>query len=64
LSKFEALYEKFKTSEIYLSTSPAGRPLWGDAAVFGLVRDHILTGHMTEEDLRSFTNLMALYKDL
>jgi hypothetical protein len=26
-------------------------PLWGDVAIFGLLRDHIITAHTTLDDL-------------
>lgn len=65
LSKFEALYQKHKktASDVpYLSTSPAGSPLWGDAAMFGLTYDHKNLGYITEETLESYPNLSSLYK--
>ena len=65
LSKFEALYQKYKTMEdgAYLSTSPSGSPLWGDTALFSLLYDHIQLGHLTEDTLPStYPHLAALYK--
>eukprot|EP00549_Striatella_unipunctata_P013397 CAMPEP_0118702426 /NCGR_PEP_ID=MMETSP0800-20121206/17889_1 /TAXON_ID=210618 ORGANISM="Striatella unipunctata, Strain CCMP2910" /NCGR_SAMPLE_ID=MMETSP0800 /ASSEMBLY_ACC=CAM_ASM_000638 /LENGTH=220 /DNA_ID=CAMNT_0006603635 /DNA_START=371 /DNA_END=1033 /DNA_ORIENTATION=- len=62
LKKFDALYKKYKTSDVYLSTSPAGVPLWGDSAMFGIVYDNIKTGHITEEALAAYPNIEALYK--
>jgi len=50
LKKFDSLYESFKTHHTFLSVSSETRPLWGDAAIFGLLRDHILTGYVTRED--------------
>lgn len=66
LQMFDALYKKFKTegdASPYLSTNAGGdKPLWGDAAVFGLCYDHIKTGLMREEELTSYPNLDAMYK--
>jgi hypothetical protein len=63
LTKFNALYRNFQTHTIYLSVNKANdMPLWGDAALFGLLRDHILTGHMTEETLQAYPELMAMYQ--
>ena len=47
LTKFDALYKSFKTEDIFLSHGvKTGQPLWGDAAIYGLLRDHILTNYM------------------
>jgi hypothetical protein len=62
LTKFDALYENFKTGDVYLSVSAkTGQPLWGDAALYGLLRDLILTGYITVEDLQAYPRLAALY---
>lgn len=63
LTKFNSLYSTFKTTDVYLSVSAkTGQPLWGDAAIFGLLRDHILTKYLSVEDLAaSYPNLSALY---
>mmetsp|Transcript_14501 Transcript_14501/g.31421 ORF Transcript_14501/g.31421 Transcript_14501/m.31421 type:complete len:220 (-) Transcript_14501:38-697(-) len=62
LTKFDALYEHFKTEKLFLSVSAkTGQPLWGDAAVYGLLRDHILTKYITMEDLEAYPNLSAMY---
>lgn len=37
------------------------QPLWGDAACFGLLRDNILTGMMSREDLSMYEKLDAMY---
>ena len=59
----EALYLKYKTTEVYLSTSKAaGVPLWGDAAVFSILFDHIKTELLDEEKLAEYPCLDALYK--
>mmetsp|Transcript_21081 Transcript_21081/g.34888 ORF Transcript_21081/g.34888 Transcript_21081/m.34888 type:complete len:227 (-) Transcript_21081:196-876(-) len=65
LKMFDTLYKKFKTSDDvspYLSTNAAGKPLWGDCAIFGLCYDHIQTGLLKEEDLADYCNIAALYK--
>lgn len=64
LSTFEALYAKYKigTDGPYLSTSPSGKGLWGDAAVFGLIWDNIQTGMSSEEEILGYPHLDALYK--
>ena len=66
LTKFEALYKKYKTTgkdQAYLSTSPSGSPLWGDTAMFSILYDHIQLGHLTEETLTSsYPHLSAMYK--
>jgi hypothetical protein len=63
LDKFNALYKNFKTHGTFMSVNPNNdKPLWGDAAIFGLVRDHILTGHMTVEELREYPDLMDMYE--
>ena len=62
LTKFDALYKNFKTEEIFLSVSATtGQPLWGDAAIFGLLRDHILTNLLSLEDLAKYPCLLAMY---
>jgi glutaredoxin len=62
LVKFDALYESFKTHDVFLSTSAkTGQPLWGDAAVYGLLRDHVLTGFITVDDLDNYPRLSAMY---
>lgn len=63
LDKFNRLYGKFASADPYLSTSTAGKPLWGDSSVFGLLYDHIQTGLMTEEILETYPKLWALYKE-
>lgn len=63
LAKFEALYKKYKTADPYLSTNPAGNPLWGDAAIFSIIYDNIQTGFLTQDTLvQSYPNLAALYQ--
>lgn len=52
LKKFEALYGKFAMSAPYLCRGPDG-PLWADAALFGLMRDHMLTGLLDAKALAS-----------
>ena len=62
LTKFNALYENFKTEETFLSVSAKTKqPLWGDAAIYGLLRDHILTSYITEEDLSAYPFLSNMY---
>ena len=64
LTKFDALYDSFKTHETYLSVSASTQqPLWGDAAIFGLLRDHILTGHITKDDLKAYSNLHSMFEE-
>mmetsp|Transcript_24303 Transcript_24303/g.43130 ORF Transcript_24303/g.43130 Transcript_24303/m.43130 type:complete len:249 (-) Transcript_24303:183-929(-) len=63
LVKFDALYQQFKTHDTFLSVSPKTKnPLWGDAAVFGLLRDHILTGHLTLDELKAYDHLSTMYQ--
>ena len=64
LAKFEGLYGKYKTHETYLSVSKStGHPLWGDAALFGLLRDHVLTELVCLDALKaSYPNLYGLYE--
>jgi hypothetical protein len=62
LVKFNALYQKWKTHDTYLSVSAStNMPLWGDTAVYGLVRDNIITGFMEKKDLDTYPNLVSLY---
>ena len=63
LTKFNALYQQFKTEEAFLSVSAkTGQPLWGDAAVFGLLWDHTMTGYVTVQDLENkYPHLAALF---
>mmetsp|Transcript_33460 Transcript_33460/g.69660 ORF Transcript_33460/g.69660 Transcript_33460/m.69660 type:complete len:230 (-) Transcript_33460:101-790(-) len=65
LDKFNALYQQFKTTDN--STSPflslsakTQQPLWGDAAIFGLVRDNILTGFLSRDELAQYPYLQAM----
>jgi len=61
LTKFNALYEQFKQDDVFLSvSSKTPQPLWGDAAVFGLIRDNILTGFMARDDLKDYPRLQAV----
>jgi glutathione S-transferase len=63
LQKFDALYGQFKTHDVFLSVSPKTQnPLWGDAAIFGLLRDHAILGHMSVDDLDAYPYLKALYE--
>jgi len=63
LKKFNSIYESFMTHDPYLSVSlKTNRPLWGDAAMFGLIRDHFLKGYITREELTTtYPRLMAMY---
>jgi Glutathione S-transferase, C-terminal domain len=57
LTKFDKLYAKFKTTGdegVYLSTTSAGNPLWGDAAMFGFINMNTVQ--------TSFTNLWNMYE--
>ena len=63
LIKFDALYDKFRTHDVFLSVSAkTSRPLWGDAAIFGLLRDNILTKYLTLDDLAAYPRLLAMYQ--
>ena len=64
LEKFENLYGKYKLDKVYLSVSKTdGKPLWADAALFGLLRDNMITGLLTLEDLKAkYPNLAALFE--
>ena len=64
LTKFNGLYEQFKTHDVFLSiSSKTNNPLWGDAAIFGLLRDHIITGHTTFDNLKaSYPYLSMMYE--
>jgi glutathione S-transferase len=63
LSKFDALYKQFKTCDTFLSVSASTeQPLWGDAAIFGLLLDHTLTGLLTVDELKAYPRLFALYE--
>jgi hypothetical protein len=66
--KFEKLYREYAVDETYMSVSPKTlRPLWGDAAMFGLLRDCTLTGHLTidghvDSDFKSsYPSLASMY---
>lgn len=62
LTKFNALYQTFQTDDVFLSRSAkTGQPLWGDAAVYGLLRDHVLTKYITTDDLNAYPRLAAMY---
>lgn len=62
LTKFNALYETFQQDEVFLSrSSKTNQPLWGDAAVYGLLRDHVLTNYITVDDLSEFPKLSKMY---
>ena len=65
-TKFNALYETFGQTDdkIFLSVSAkTGQPLWGDAAVYGLLRDHILTHYLSLDDLAvGYPRLFAMYQ--
>ena len=64
LTKFNALYEQFKTDDVFLSVSAqTGQPLWGDAAIFGLLRDHVLTKYLASKNelAKKYPYLMNMY---
>ncbi|CAB9500884.1 Glutathione S-transferase, N-terminal domain [Seminavis robusta] len=63
LATFDALYAKYKTHDMYLSVSKSNNsPLWADAALFGLLRDNIITGLIAANDLeKSYPHLWAMY---
>jgi glutathione S-transferase len=62
LNKFNALYGQYKTHDVYLSTNPTTQnPLWGDAAIFGVLRDHSIMGLLSLDDLDRYPHLKALY---
>lgn len=62
LVKFNAMYEHNKIHDVYMSVGEKTKqPLWGDAALFGLIRDNILTGLMAREDLTKYEKLEAMY---
>lgn len=48
LNVFNALYRKYAEADTYIV---GDTPLWGDSALFGLMRDLILTGFITEDDI-------------
>lgn len=63
LTVFNGLYKSFKQEEVFLSVSAkTGQPLWGDAAVYGLLRDHILSKYITQDDLAAYPSLQAMYE--
>lgn len=63
LTKFNSLYENFQQDETYLSVSETTQnPLWGDAAIFGLVRDHTITGFLQESDLGDYSKLQSMFQ--
>jgi hypothetical protein len=62
LTKFNALYDNFKTDDTFLSVSAkTGQSLWGNAAIYGLLRDHILTNYITMEDLAEYPRLSSMF---
>ena len=63
LKVFEALYAKYKAdpSAPYISTSPSGKALWGDVAVFGLLFDHMARNLLTRKQVAKYRNLDAVY---
>jgi glutathione S-transferase len=58
MTLFQALYEKYATSQPFLNTT---KPLWADVAVASLIYDNIQTGWITHEDLKAYPKLEALY---
>ena len=60
LSKFDQLYDHLNAHDAYMSDSKStGNPLWGDAAMFGLLHDNMLMGFVTKEDLaRKYPRLL------
>lgn len=63
LAKFNTYYEHFASHDVYMSVDVNnGKPLWGDSFLFGLLRDHILTGHMAREDLTKYAKLDGLFQ--
>uniref|UniRef100_A0A7S3PFA0 Glutathione S-transferase n=1 Tax=Aplanochytrium stocchinoi TaxID=215587 RepID=A0A7S3PFA0_9STRA len=62
LRLFEGLYAKYKMNDAFLSTSPNGVPLWGDAAIYGLIRDNIISSFLDENTLEEHPCLNKLFK--
>ena len=56
-------YAKYKTHDTYLSVSKSNNsPLWADAALYGLLRDNIITGLIAANDLeKSYPELWNMY---
>ena len=64
LTKFNCMYKEFKTHDTYLSVSKkTSNPLWGDAAIFGLLRDNIITGLLTEDTLSEYSELSTMFHE-
>jgi glutathione S-transferase len=65
LALMNALYEKYATvssEHPFLSTtSRSHKPLWADVAVACLVYDHFQTGLLTEDELKAYPKIDALY---
>jgi glutathione S-transferase len=65
LALMNALYEKYTThspEQPFLSTtSRSHNPLWADVAIAGLVYDHFQTGLLTEDELKAYPKIDALY---
>lgn len=45
-----------------VSCSKTANPLWGNAAVFGLLSDHMLTGYVTRENLSAHPRLISMFQ--
>uniref|UniRef100_A0A7S2ZME8 Glutathione transferase n=1 Tax=Rhodosorus marinus TaxID=101924 RepID=A0A7S2ZME8_9RHOD len=60
----DGLITKWQTEKVYLSLGKNGMPLWGDAAAFGIVYDHIKTGAITKEEVdANYPKLAAIYSN-
>lgn len=63
LAKFNALYKKYQQDDAFLSVSvKTNLPLWGDAAVFGVLYDHITSGLLSKEELKKYSKLSAAFE--
>ena len=64
LEKFDKLYAKYKLEESFLSVSKTdGQPLWADAGLYGLLRDNMITGFLTMEDLKEkYSHLATMFE--
>ena len=64
LEQFDSLYKSFKcdNSNAFLSTSDkTGQPLWGDAAIFCLLYDHIQAGLLSRQALDKYNHLESMF---
>mmetsp|Transcript_217 Transcript_217/g.727 ORF Transcript_217/g.727 Transcript_217/m.727 type:complete len:210 (+) Transcript_217:62-691(+) len=58
LKEFDTLLKRYSKTEAFIS---GPQPLWADTALYSLLQDNITVEYLTEEGLKEYPRLSALY---